>query len=141
MNATEDIYVWRKASSKLYSLADFRILHPSSPPDEVTVIVFPEASYQRVIDMNGVEYFPSSSDGLVWLRDVCAKISTFKTNTSVLSLSENISFLANSGHNWSATLTPSKCVASCGTICDICDSGCLRSQVYNVTVGEGRPLS
>ncbi|KAH8915671.1 hypothetical protein BT69DRAFT_1288545 [Atractiella rhizophila] len=68
MNATEEVYVWRKASSKLYSLADFNILHGSSSPEEIVVIVFPAASYQRVLDMNGVEYFPSSSDGLVWLR-------------------------------------------------------------------------
>ncbi|KAH8921755.1 hypothetical protein BT69DRAFT_296985 [Atractiella rhizophila] len=81
------------------------------------------SSYRRVLDENGTEYFPSTRDGLLWLRGcqvnpAFVKVLTWRTNTNDLQSSESTLFLAGAERNSSVKTTRSRCVVYCGKRCE-----------------------
>ncbi|KAH8925931.1 hypothetical protein BT69DRAFT_1068582 [Atractiella rhizophila] len=117
MNETDEIYIWKTGMGKLYSVEDFTARHGCSSPEDI-LIVFPAGSYRRVLDENGTEYFPSTRDGLLWLRGAFVKVSTWRTNTNDLQSSESTLFLVGPERNSSVKTTRSRCVVYCGKRCE-----------------------
>ncbi|KAH8930654.1 hypothetical protein BT69DRAFT_1275363 [Atractiella rhizophila] len=76
MNVTDELYIWRTAMGKLYSVEDFITLHTCGSVEDIW-IVFPAGSYRRVFDEHGMEYFPSTRGGLLWLRGQSCTCQSF----------------------------------------------------------------